>query len=207
MIRFVTIIALLVFSSLATAAPHRYQPPAKKAKCEKVLASDSLQERVHDLAIQVAEVAGQLKIKLDHAASNTQIKDFAEQIALMETAIQQIRQNFTVVATQDAAVESLKMMVDEYLPRITAGLSTVSEAQASGLSRQPRNFMKREIFGTGGPLAAMADWDTAEIEAYLREPQTPVTPVAQQNLPPPPPIFDFPYPYSGYQNWPPMEKP
>ena len=211
MFKHVTIIALLVSSTYAVAAPRWYKPPqrVKKPLCEKILVANSIEEQVNEMAITVNRLLSQLKVELQKQdqpgyqyrfmASEAEIKQFAAQLAQMKETISQIRKTFTIpgaAAQVESGIMTLKLMMDEYIYPITIGLNLVAVPPTSTVAR-PRGFMKREVFGEGGPWAGMEDWPAAEVEAIFREKK----PSASQAVPPRADVP--PFLFLGDQNWPP----
>lgn len=222
MVRTVTIIALLCSFTAAEAVP-RYRPPHRTPKCEKVLVSDTMGQRVSDIAVQIAEQIGALKLKLElqqapnsnlrFKASDEEVKAHSERLGQLELLIRAARANFTIQtdAQIEPSIVRLEALVKAELPKIIDGIQQVPMVDVT----QPRRFMKREIFGSEGPLSQMESWSAGEIENYLRESDTqagsasPSISNAGPVLPPPldTPFWDFPLPGGMRPGWPPVEKP
>lgn len=216
MIRYVTIIALLYSGTVATAMPrrHRYVPPRKIPACEKILASEAVQAKVQDLAVMVAEVVGDLKLKLDlktaegsrleFLASDAELERFGETLKSLTDRVAAIREGFKIgddhVAPMIAELEAVAV---RELAVIKAGLN-LKAAAVVPTTRQPRRFMKRELFASGSPLEDYADWTADEIESYLSGRENSDTEPKRVSEPPPPTVDWSLFP--GGPDWPPREK-
>ncbi len=216
MLRAVTIIGLMFSFTLAEAAPRRYQPPRRRPLCERILVSEPMQDRVSEVAVEIATLIGEMKLKtqvqetpgnqLRFAASDEQVKEFGQILGQLNYQVQQIRDSYRgqTDAQIEPAVAALEALVKSELPKIKDGIALVTPPPPSA---QPRRFMKRELFGQGGPLDGMEDWSASEIESYLHDAQKDQPPKTQQPPPPPPPLHDWPQVGGFRPNWPPMEKP
>jgi hypothetical protein len=189
---------MLLFTTASHAA-RPSNPPRKITKCERVLVTDTVQEKVHDKAIIIAELIGEIKLKSADAQTPA-FAQHAETLSELNALIEEIRANFTKSAiTVEQLIAVLEHRMNMQLPPIRAALhGGTPDPQMPG--QQPRRFMKREIFGSDPMLE---DWSAPEIEHYLRTPHTPAA--SQNKTPPPAPIVAWPEGHNPH--WPPREKP
>jgi hypothetical protein len=184
MIPHVTIIALLFSFTAAHAAP-RFEPPQKRSKCERSLVSDVVEQRVQDMAVEIAELMGAIKQKSAETTPTLtaeQLERFSKNLYVMYGRASEIRENFTVSAGMvEGLIEGLKEQMSSQLPEIRAALNPAAKKSAAPASPQPRNHMKREVFDFD---PAIRDWPANEVSAYLRQPHAPIEAPQQQQAKP-----------------------